>query len=491
MSMNKMAILLACISWIALSNAYASDEIKVIPEEVLRYQEVFFHFYRKDEFNALINLKNGIEQKKIFDNAYANKLLLGSLQSSYGLDQLAEKSLINVTKNSRNKRQKSIAEFYMAKQMFENENYDGFEKVVNRVGQSLPKSMLNEYHYMKGIYYIQKEKLKKAEAELEQIAKDSEWRKYLAFNLGASYIKNKSDREGVRFLSSSGSGSPKSEKLLSLRDKANIVLGYYYIRLEIPKKAIRHFEKVRLEGAFSNKALLGLGWAYLQLKQYRNALVPWLALSEGNMLDVTVQEARLASGFAYKQLGAEKKAMVFYQSSINEYEKVKKVFQDEISTAFSENIFSSYLSHNGIDDYSVTKKLSERMDSNKGFLIVDLLKTEKFQKMFNEYRDLKQLQAKIVEWEDMLGKMQLSYDVRYSSQDMAMAPDGSSYDEKLLTLGDKINLQRNRLNILVGMYEEKIRNSFVQALTRKQQYLVAYLSQARFAYAEILDSVNK
>ena len=41
---------------------------------------------------------------------------------------------------------------------------------------------------------------------------------------------------------------------------------------------------MRLEGPFSNKALLGVGWADAEMDNYQRALVPWMELRSRDLL---------------------------------------------------------------------------------------------------------------------------------------------------------------------------------------------------------------
>ena len=481
-----------------LQEVKANDELKKTPEEVIRYQEVFFHFYRKDEYQALVNLTAGLKDKNIIANKFANELLLGNLYLMYGLPDLAEKSLKLVAEQSGAKKQKVLALFYLAKKHFDNAEYVEFLSLISKINKDLPSGLNLEKDYMLGMSFINQGRYQFAEEILDDMDSGSDWYEYLAFNLGATYLKLGENDQGEKLLERIGKKSFESEDMLSLKDKSNIVLGYYYIRAGKSKNAISVLESVRLDGPFSNKALLGLGWAYSQQERYRDALVPWLALAEKDELDVTVQEAKLASAFAYRQLGGEIKAMKLYKDAINKYSGVRKYFNDEVSTSFTRNVFSPLLKTYRTDDYGVTLGIQRELKEGKGIILVDLLEEETFQKMFNDYRDLKQLQHKLTIWRQDLKRMDVALSLKEAEKrvDEASVNRFTSYDglnnkELLLTLSDTVQLQNDRMEILLGMYEEKIRDEFVRALNTKQQYLIAYLSQARFALAEILDSAQK
>ena len=58
-------------------------------------------------------------------------------------------------------------------------------------------------------------------------------------------------------------------ELLALKDRANLALGFAYLQANEPAKARVALERVRLNGPYSNKALLGTGWADAALGDYK------------------------------------------------------------------------------------------------------------------------------------------------------------------------------------------------------------------------------
>ena len=79
-------------------------------------------------------------------------------------------------------------------------------------------------------------------------------------------------------------------------------------------------ERVRLDGPFSNKALLGVGWADAAEGQFQEALTPWMELRDRNLLDSAVQEAYLAIPYAFAKLNANAQAAENYELAIKSFD---------------------------------------------------------------------------------------------------------------------------------------------------------------------------
>ena len=100
------------------------------------------------------------------------------------------------------------------------------------------------------------------------------WSNYAKFNLGVAMVRSGRINDAAPILNDLGELNPQNEELASLRDKANLALGYAYLQDGQPEFARAPLQRVRLEGPFSNKALLGIGWADAENENFERALVP-------------------------------------------------------------------------------------------------------------------------------------------------------------------------------------------------------------------------
>ena len=87
------------------------------------------------------------------------------------------------------------------------------------------------------------------------------WSAYARFNLGVALVRAKRLADADPFLSGVGTMLPATHRAAALRDRANLALGFAYLQAEQPARARAPLTRVRLNGPYSNKALLGLGWA--------------------------------------------------------------------------------------------------------------------------------------------------------------------------------------------------------------------------------------
>src|SRR5260370_26967499 len=101
------------------------------------------------------------------------------------------------------------------------------------------------------------------------------WSAYARFNLGVALVRNGRLNDADPFLSSVGTMLAVTPELAALKDRANLALGFAYLQANQPARARPALARVRLNGPYSNKALLGIGWADAALGDYQRALTPW------------------------------------------------------------------------------------------------------------------------------------------------------------------------------------------------------------------------
>ncbi len=174
------------------------------------------------------------------------------------------------------------------------------------------------------------------------------------------------DGQTLAALEAIGSQKTKEPGDWAVRDRANLVLGYAYLRAGNGKSALEAFSRVRSPGPNGNAALLGFGWAFLvpetpstegtrtpspaldgrpafitaierqvinkapdkdRRKALERALVPWTELIGRDPLDIDAQEGALALAWALDQLGTVTQAHVYYERAAKQLETARAMLQ--------------------------------------------------------------------------------------------------------------------------------------------------------------------
>ena len=177
----------------------------------------------------------------------------------------------------------------------------------------------------------------------------TEWASYARFNIGVALVRSGRVDEAVALLDELGSMNPFTYELAALRDKANVALGYALLQDGQPYAAKAPLQRVRLKGPFSNKALLGVGWADAEMDQYGRALVPWMELRGRDLLDSAVQESMLAIPYALAQLDSISQAADHYLNAVEAFYEESSRIDSTISHIESGRFFDEFLSEEDLD----------------------------------------------------------------------------------------------------------------------------------------------
>ena len=219
------------------------------------------------------------------------------------------------------------------------------------------------------------------------------------FNLGVALIRSGAPERGRPLLETVGSAPAASEEERSLRDRANLALGFAHLQERQGEPAAAALRRVRLDGPFTNRALLGLGWAESDARRADRALVPWLELRERPLLDSAVQESYLAVPYAYAQLASNGEAATHYRHAVQAYATEGRRIDESIKAirrgGFLDSILAAAPSGGDIGWFWQLKKVPDAPHTR---YVYHLLASHEFQEGLKNYRDLRIMQGNLERW---------------------------------------------------------------------------------------------
>src|ERR1700692_4730321 len=290
----RSLVLMAAVALLAIPSAGAArqDPQKLPATRIrdLHYGDVLFYVYTDDDFEAITRL-NAYEHWNLLPHHEPEaQLLLGGLYLSLGLHNEAgarfEKLLTpDISPGVRNR-----AWFYLAQVWYARGYLERAEHAIRQVQGTLSASLDAEKVHLLANILLRQGRYDDAVALLNGWKGPADWMAYARFNLGVALVRAGRLPEADPILTAVGTLQTDSEELLTMRDKANLALGYAYLQADNAGRARVPLERVRLDGPYSSRALLGDCWAAAALGDYRAALVPWLELHQRNLLDAAVQE---------------------------------------------------------------------------------------------------------------------------------------------------------------------------------------------------------
>jgi hypothetical protein len=256
---------------------------------------------------------------------------------------------------------------------------------------------------------------------------------------------------------------PYNEELSSLRDKANLALGYALLQDGQPGAAKEPLQRVRLSGPFSNKALLGVGWADAEGDNYRRALVPWMELRGRNLLDPAVQESMLAVPYAMAKLDSISQAADHYLNAVEAFHEETTRIDETIDDIESGRLFQQFLSQDSLTTTGWYWKLDALPHQAESRYLYHLLATHAFQEGLKNYRDLAYLGRNLDEWQssvavfrDMLDTREIAYNERLPLVEESLAnADLEGMVNRKLEFDERLNsIEQNNDSLALATVRE-------------------------------------
>jgi hypothetical protein len=409
-----------------------SDKIPATRVLDLHYGDVLFQNFIGEDFEALTRLEAYSQWELMPHHEGEADLLAGGLYLQLGMHNEAGRRFETLLGPEIPASVKARAWFYLAKVWYARGYYDRTIDSLGRIEGKLEPAQEAERVHLAANALMQLARYDEAIALLSGWNSRSTWMQFARFNLGVALLRSNRLADGAKFLDAVGTLDSADEEMLSLKDKANLALGFAYMQANEPASAIPRLERVRLDGPQSSRALLGLGWASVAQEKYEAALSPWLELRDRNLLDAAVQEAYLAVPYAFSKLGASGQAAEYYEQALTSFYKERGNIDAAIGRIRNDGLLRNLL---GAEDAASPQRgwfwqLQELPDSPESRYLFPVLAGNDFQEGLKNFRDLAYLGSTLARWDenmvvyaDMIGTREKAYAERIPRVDSLLRGD--------------------------------------------------------------------
>ena len=370
------------------------------------YGDTLFHFYQDRYFTAITGLMASQHFGRVSHHADDAELLRGGLLLSYGLHREAGEVFARLLDTAATPAVRDRAWFYLAKIRYQRGNSAEALQALAHIGGQLPADLDEDRLLLQANALMAGQDYAGAARLLGVVAQRPGAGLYARFNLGVALIKAGEADAGRAWLDGVGQAvsppMPPTEEFRSLRDQANLALGFAALQDDKPEAAATYLQRVRLDGLQASKALLGYGWALAASKKHGEALVPWNELLGRGARDAAGLEARLAVPFSYAELGAFGQALERYNDAIGFFDQEGAALDDSIAAIRAGKLVDGLLSANPGVEMGWFSGIRQLPDMPHAGHLTDVLAQHEFQEAFKNLRDLRFLAGNLQAWQDKL-----------------------------------------------------------------------------------------
>jgi hypothetical protein len=452
------------------------------PQDVkdLHYGDVLFYFYQDDYFDSITRLLAARQLERLPHTQGEAELLLGGLYLSLGEHVEAGRIFEALLQQNTSEAVRNKAWFYLGKVWYQRGYLEESERALRQVSDKINPRISAERYMLLAQLMMREQRYDDAIAALSNWHGAPDWTAYAQFNLGVALVRKDRLAEAIPYLDRVGRIDTGSEELLALKDKANLALGFAFLQAQRAAEAKPILQRVRLEGPYSSKALLGVGWADAGVGEFKRALVPWLTLRKRSLLDSAVQESFLTVPYAFNQLSATGQAAEYYSSAIDSFDSEMKHIDDSIEEIRSGHLLDRLLNDDKKDTLTWYWQLTTLPDAPESRYLYQLLASNEFQEGLKNYRELNYLSRNLDNWredvsayDNMLDTRQAAYNERVPKADAVMAStDLDGLTQKRVDFESRINeIEKSSDVAALGTPEEQ--QSWAR-LKRVEEYLTAH-----------------
>jgi hypothetical protein len=424
------ALLLAAI--VALAAATGAEARRHDPEKLseghirdLHFGDVLFLYFQQDDehdFEALTRILAYQHWGRMPHHAEDADLIAGSLYLQEGMHNEAGEIFERLLTNNVSSGVRNRAWLYLAQVWYARGYYARAEGALRKVNGRMSPDYEAQKELLLANVLMHQGKYDEAIELLSGWRGGAVWSAYARFNLGVALVRANRLADADPFLSAVGTMLAPSPELATLRDRANLALGFAYLQANQPERALPALERVRLNGPYSNKALLGTGWAQAALGDYQGALTPWMELRSRDVLDAAVQESYLAVPYAYMKLNANAQSAEYYESAVTSFDTENGRLDATIAHIRQGDMLREVLSSSGPRNpdtpvvHGWFRDLKSLPHTGEAPYLYAVLAGHDFQEGVKNYRDLVYLGDTLERWgdsmdayEDMIGTRERAY----------------------------------------------------------------------------------
>jgi len=398
--------------WLSIGLALAASAARPSVAADLRdlyFGEALYQANQGHYFDALERLDAELAQHRSLDEPQLDSLQyhirqadfsVGDFELRYRMHLRAGRAIKAVLDADVDQPVKNEAAYRLARIEFQKDQPEDALRALERIQGTVPDNIKDDIEFLRANVYLALGRPGDAADVLRRLQGAQSLKGFAAYNLGIALLQSGHSPEGLRQLDKAGQVDSRETATAAIRDKSNMVLGSLMLRSEDYAHAQLAFDRVRLEGPYSNRALLSTGWAEVSAHDYQKALVPWGMLIGRDPTDAAVQEAKLALPFAYGKLRVYGRAATLYGQALDSFGKELEKVDASLRSIRAGNFLNALVREEIKEDNVWVVRLRTLPDTPETFYLTELMASNDFQTALQNYLDLEDLHRRLIAWQD-------------------------------------------------------------------------------------------
>ncbi|MEJ2392719.1 MAG: hypothetical protein P8019_15135, partial [Gammaproteobacteria bacterium] len=396
--MYRLFVSLTILIFFVSSAAFGTSAPKELKD--LYFGEAIYYAFQGDWFDAIARLDTELPQHYGLDEPELDSLYyhinqaefaVGDFELAYRMHRRAGRAITAVIEGNVEEQVRNEAIFRLARIYFQKDQPANALYAVERIKGAVPPKIRDDLAFLRAQIFMANGRYADAAGILTDLQDAESLEGFSTYNLGIALLKEGHEAEGRRYLDLTGQIDGNNALALAIKDKSNLVLGTKLLEEHNYEGAKEVLDRVRLNGPFSNRALLGSGWADVFQGRFEMALVPWSVLVTREVTDDAVQEAMLAVPYVYGQLNVYSRAALIYGSALENFDTEIDKLGASIKSIREGYFLRALVREELKQDVNWVVKLRKLPQTPETYYLLELMASHDFQESLKNYLDLEEL----------------------------------------------------------------------------------------------------
>ena len=451
----------------------------------LYFGEALYYAHQGLYFEALERLDTEVKQHARIDEPELDTLYshiddadfsLGDFELRYRMHHRAGRAIRAVLEAAVDDVVRNDAAYRLARIHFQKGQLSEALQALDRIAGEVPESIRDDIEFLRANAYLGEGRPEATIDILEELQASDDFGGFASYNLGIAYLQSGRRQDALEQLGKAGSLESEDPGELAIRDKSNLVAGTVHLEAEEYEQAIPYLNRVRLDGPFSNQALLSAGWANMSIDRIDRAVVPWSILADREVTDRAAQEAMLALPFAYGKLDVHGRAAVYYGRALDAFSAEIDKLNASIDSIREGEFLEALVREEIRKDKDWVIHLRALPEAPETYYLMDLLASHDFQTGLQNYLDLADLRRKLIAW-------QRSFD----AYDDMVAIRHDHYEPLLPEIDAEFRELDSRMRLRIEQHKMLVKRRDDLLTTPRPEFLATPGEQAMFDRLDALE----
>jgi len=464
----------------------ATIPLRAEPLKDLYFGEALYYAHQGQYFEALERLDSEVKQYDDIDEPELDTLYyhiddaefsLGDFELRYRMHHRAGRAITAVLEGAVDERIRNDAAYRLARIHFQKNQLADALRALDRIDGKIPEGIRDDIEFLRANVYLAEGRPEESIATLRSLQNSDSFAGFAAYNLGIAYLQSGQRQQALEQLDRAGQIATSDPAELAIRDKANLVLGTILLEDGDYQRAIPPLNRVRLDGPFSNQALLSAGWANLSIDRVERAVVPWDILAEREVTDPAAQEAMLALPYAYGKLDVHGRAAIAYGRALDSFTAEVDKLSASIESIREGKFLEALVREEIRKDKDWVIRLRSLPEAPETYYLMELVASHDFQTGLQNYLDLADLRKKLETWESS-----------FDSFDEMVAIRGAHYEPLLPGIDTEFRELDSRLRLRIEQHKMLVRRRDDLLTMPRPEFLATRDEQAVLARLDAIEA---